>query len=143
MNQLRLARRETMKTINTIRKNTSIMIGFTLLLLTAGPAAAGGTALPGYEWMPSSNRTILLQPGWITSCQKDFIVENPSEAPATVRIDLGIEPYRIDHIDTNGKHLFELRENLSFAKQLGKTVHIDDVALVRNASDRSVVRVHC
>jgi len=132
-----------MKTINTIRKNTAIMIGFTLFLLTAGPAAAGETAFPGYEWMHGADRTILLKPGWVTSCQKDFIIENPSNVPATVRIDLGIEPYRTERIEQNGRQLFELRPNLSFAKQRGKTVHMDDVALVRNAGDSSPVRVHC
>lgn len=132
-----------MTPLNTIRKNTAIMIGFTLLLLSAGPAAAGETALPGYEWMHGADRTVLLQPGWVTSCHQDFIIENPTEVPATVRIDLGIEPYRIDRIDPNGRQLFDLRTSLSFAKQLGKTVHIDDVALVHNASDNASVRVHC
>lgn len=129
--------------MNTIRKNTGIMLLFTLLLVSSEPAVAGETATLGYEWMHGPNSTVLLKPGWVTSCQKDFIVENLADTEATVRIDLGIERYHTDSLGTNEKRLYSLRESLSFAKQLGKTVNMDDVAQVQNASPDAPIRVHC
>ncbi|MCF8721437.1 hypothetical protein [Nitrospina gracilis] len=129
--------------MNTIRKNSAIMILCALILASAGTASAGETRVGGYEWMHGPNSTVLLKPGWVTSCQNDFIIENSSSTRARVQVDLGIEKFRTDSITSNGKRLYSMRESLSFAKQLGKTVHMDDVALVRNESKEAAVRVHC
>ena len=41
------------------------------------------------------------------------------------------------------KRGYELIPSLSFAKQLGKTVDIDDVAMIKNTSEKSKVSIHC
>ncbi|MGP0628333.1 hypothetical protein ACTRW9_01345 [Nitrospina sp. 32_T5] len=129
--------------MNTIRKSFAIMIMCALILAPSVKAPASETKTGGYEWMHGPNSTVLLKPGWVTSCQNDFVIENDSETGATVRVDLGIEKFSTDAITSNGKRLYSIRESLSFAKQLGKTVYMDDVAQVRNESKNSTVRVHC
>ncbi|NIQ02090.1 MAG: hypothetical protein GWM98_18160 [Nitrospinaceae bacterium] len=86
---------------------------------------------------------VILNPGWRTSCHRDFVLENLDPAEAEVAIQLGIEPFARDSIPANGKRLYRLETSLAFAKQLGKTVTLDDVAIIMNQSENSRVRVHC
>ena len=86
---------------------------------------------------------VILKPGWVTSCHTNFVLENLGDESAEVAITLGIEEFSTDRLGVWGKRNYNLRENLSFAKQLGKSVTMDDVALVRNHSASSNIRVHC
>ena len=49
----------------------------------------------------------------------------------------------IDIINPWNKRGYNLVAKISFEKQLGKTVNIDDVALIKNSSDNSRVSIHC
>ena len=86
---------------------------------------------------------IVLEPNWRSSCSSNFVIENLSNKPAVVRITMGRDGTIQDTIPQWDKRGYDLRYRLSFAKQLGKTVDIDDVALIENMSPNSRVSVHC
>ena len=128
-----------MKTLN---KYTALMFLVYGLVLIRPDA----WAYPGKHHYISenySNEMTVLNPGWRTSCNSNFVVENLNENPAEIQIHLGQEAYQSDSIMGNGKRLYDLRKSLSFAKQLGKTVTMDDVALVTNHSENSSILIHC
>lgn len=128
-----------MKTLERYISLLFLVFGFTLFGLDAW-------ANPGQRVNISedySNEMTILNPGWRSSCHSNFVVENLDENTAEIQIRLGWEVYKEDSIMGNGKRLYDLRESLSFAKQLGKTVTMDDVALVTNQSETSSIRIHC
>ena len=86
---------------------------------------------------------IVLQPGWKSSCDTNFVLENLGKNPAKVKITMGKDGQLNDTINRWDKRGYDLISNLSFAKQLGKTVDIDDVAMIENRSKDSRVSVHC
>jgi len=86
---------------------------------------------------------IVLEPGWRSSCDANFVLENLGEKPAEVKITLGKDGLLNDTIHRWDKRGYDLISSLSFAKQLGKTVDIDDVAMIENRSADSRVSVHC
>ncbi len=114
----------------------SLMTGILFL------APAGTSANYSKNYTPAGD-VMTLQPGWISSCQNDFVIENMGEEHANVKIKLGIEEFKMESIPKWEKRSYDLRHELTLAKQLGKTVHIDDVALIKNTSGDSDVRVHC
>jgi hypothetical protein len=85
----------------------------------------------------------ILNPSWTISCESNFVVENLSDQEAEISISLGIEGFTEDPMTASEKRGYDLRQSLAFAKQLGKTVTMDDVALITNNSDNARVRVHC
>ena len=86
---------------------------------------------------------IILEPGWRSSCSSDFVVQNLSKDMAQIEITLGKDGKIKDVIYQWDKRGYELIPSLHFAKQLGKTVDIDDVAMIKNTSQKSKVSVHC
>ena len=86
---------------------------------------------------------IILEPGWRSSCSSDFVVQNLSKDMAQIEITLGKDGKIKDVIYQWDKRGYELIPSLSFAKQLGKTVDIDDVAMIKNTSKNSKVSIHC
>ena len=92
--------------------------------------------------MTSLNQTIL-EPGWRSSCDSSFVVENLGDDWVEVKIIMGKDGTIQDSIQKWDKRGYDLKYNLSFAKQLGKTVDIDDVAIIENLSKDSNVNVHC
>ena len=85
----------------------------------------------------------VLNPGWRSSCNSNFVIENIGKDFARIEISLGKDGKIIDIITPWGKRGYNLVEKISFEKQLGKTVDIDDVALIKNSSDHSRISVHC
>ena len=85
----------------------------------------------------------VLEPGWRMSCSSDFVIENVSKDFARIEISLGRDGKIIDIINPWNKRGYNLVEKISFEKQLGKTVNIDDVALIKNSSDNSRISIHC
>jgi hypothetical protein len=88
------------------------------------------------------NQTVL-EPGWRSSCDSSFVIENLGNNWVEVKISLGKDGTIQDTIQQWDKRGYNLRNSLSFAKQLGKTVDIDDVAMIENLSKDSKVSVHC
>ena len=86
---------------------------------------------------------MVFEPGWKSSCSSDFIVQNLSKDMAKIEITIGKDGKITDVIYQWDKRGYELIPSLSFAKQLGKTVEIDDVAIIKNTSQNSKVRTHC
>jgi hypothetical protein len=88
------------------------------------------------------NQTVL-EPGWRSSCDSSFVIENLGDDWVEVKIILGKDGTIQDTIQKWDKRGYDLKYNLSFAKQLGKTVDIDDVAIIENLSKDSKVSVYC
>ena len=87
---------------------------------------------------------IVLEPGWKSSCSSDFVIQNLNNKDlAKVEITLGKDGKIKDVIHQWEKRGYELIPILSFAKQLGKTVDIDDIAIIENTSQNSKVSIHC
>lgn len=86
---------------------------------------------------------VVLEPGWRSSCNANFVLENLGKSPAEVRITLGKDGRLQDTIHRWDKRGYDLISSLSFAKQLGKTVDVDDVAIIENLSKDSRVSIHC
>ena len=103
-------------------------------------------AEPNYPSM-SRNVTpmhqIVLEPGWRSTCNSNFVVENLDDNPAEIQITMGKDGKITDRISQWNKREYDLVSSLSFAKQLGKTVDIDDVAMIKNMSKDSRVSIHC
>ena len=128
-----------MKSLKTHISLTLLTLGLTLFSLNSWASTSQRINIAE----DYSNEMTVLNPGWRSSCHSNFVVENLNEATAEIQIRLGQEIYKEDLIMGNGKRLYDLRKSLSFAKQLGKTVTMDDVALVTNQSDNSSVRIYC
>ena len=123
-------------------------------LMSVGMAAALGLSITtkkiyaGADY-PSMTRNatpmhqIILEPGWRSSCSSNFVVQNLSKDMAYIEITLGKDGKIKDVIYQWDKRGYELIPSLSFAKQLGKTVEIDDVAMIKNTSKNSKVSIHC
>jgi len=123
-------------------------------LLGLGIAAALGlsitttTIYAGADY-PSMTRNatpmhqIVLEPGLKSSCRSDFLVQKLGKDMAQIEITLGKDGKVQDVIYQWDKRGYELIPSLSFAKQLGKTVDINDVAMIKNTSQKSKVSMHC
>ncbi len=112
-----------------------------LVALLAVPSLAGA----GYSQrnFTSVDEPITLRSGWVSSCQGDFVVENMGNDQARILIQLGIEEFKTEVIPKWEKRAYDLRHDLTLAKQLGKSVHINDVAQVKNISEESEVKIYC
>ena len=88
------------------------------------------------------NQTVL-EPGWRSSCDSSFVIENLGDNWVEVKITFGKDGTIQDTIQQWSKRGYDLKYSLSFAKQLGKTVDIDDVAMIENLSKDSKINVHC
>ncbi|MEK9630109.1 MAG: hypothetical protein VW455_13950 [Nitrospinota bacterium] len=116
------------------------IVGITLSM--AAPIhAADGTGYASRNITPMNQ--IVLEPGWRSSCSSNFVVENLGEHPAVIQITMGRDGMIEDRIHQWDKRGYDLVQSLSFAKQLGKTVDIDDVAMIKNLSKDSKVSIHC
>ncbi len=111
-------------------------------LAVAQPAQVQADYSEAETGMTPMNR-IVLEPGWRSSCDSSFVVENLGNRPAQIKVRMGVDGELKDTIQKWSKRGYDLIYNLSFAKQLGKTVNIDDVALIENLSKNSRVSVHC
>ena len=83
------------------------------------------------------------EPGWRSSCNSSFVVENMGDDWVEVKIILGKDGSIQDSIQKWDKRGYDLKYNLSFAKQLGKTINIDDVAIIENMNEDSKINLHC
>ena len=98
---------------------------------------------------PDTNRNMtplnetILEPGWRSSCDSSFVVENLGDDWVEVKIIMGKDGTIQDSIQKWDKRGYDLKYNLSFAKQLGKTVDIDDVAIIENLSKDSKISTNC
>ena len=122
-----------------------MVLGITLAL---GLSVTTTTIYAGVDYPSMTRNTtpmpqIVLEPGWRSSCNSDFVVQNLSKDMAQIQITLGKDGKIKDLIYQWDKRGYELIPNLSFAKQLGKTVDIDDVAMIKNISKNSKVSIHC
>ena len=87
---------------------------------------------------------IVIEPGWKSSCSSYFVIQNLNNNDlAKVEITLGKDGKIKDVIQEWDKRGYELIPILSLAKQLGKTVDIDDIAILENTSENSKVSIHC
>ena len=111
-------------------------------LFTAAPLYAGADYPSMSRNATPMNQTVL-EPGWRSSCNSNFVIENLGEKPAEIRITMGKDGIIRDKVDRWDKRGYNLVRSLSFAKQLGKTVDIDDVAMIKNMSKDSKVSIHC
>ncbi|QPJ64692.1 MAG: hypothetical protein G3M78_04515 [Candidatus Nitrohelix vancouverensis] len=84
---------------------------------------------------------IVLEPGWRTSCESNSVIANLGERAAKVSIRMGKDALIRDTIED--KRGYDLISALSFAKQLGRSVDLNDVALIENHSADARVRIHC
>ena len=128
-----------MKTLETYVSLTLLVFGLTLLTLEAWAYPGNRHFIPEHY----SNEMTVLDLGWKSSCQSNFVIENLDEYTAEIQVNLGKEIYKEDSIMGNGKRFYDLRDSLSFAKQLEKTVTMDDVALVTNKSKIASILIHC
>ena len=117
-----------------------IVVGLGLSLTTTIYAGAN---YPSMTRNATPMHQIVLEPGWRSSCSSDFVVQNLSKGMAQIEITLGKDGKIKDVINQWDKRGYELIPSLSFAKQLGKTVDIDDVAMIKNISKTSKVSIHC
>jgi len=85
----------------------------------------------------------VLETGWRSSCESNFVIQNLGEEVAKVKITLGKDGKIQDTIQRWDKRGYDLTSILSFSKQLGKTVNIDDVALIENMSKDSRLSFNC
>ncbi|MDA0692834.1 MAG: hypothetical protein O3A78_04670 [Nitrospinae bacterium] len=108
----------------------------------AAPVKAGADYPTKSRNATPMNQTIL-EPGWRSSCDTSFVVENLGDDWVEVKITMGKDGIIKDSIQNWDKRGYDLRYNLSFSKQLGKSVNIDDVAIIENLSKDSKINVHC
>jgi len=127
--------------MKTKRMGWLALTSLALVLVWALPSFSSTTVNRGYTSF--SEDAIILQPGWVASCHKDFLVENLGDEEAEIFVALGIELFSRDSVLVNGKRLYDLRDNLALAKQLGKSVTMTDVAQIRNHSENTPVVLHC
>ena len=126
-----------------IKKLMGLGIAAALGLSTTTTTIYAGADYPSMTRNATPMHQIVLQPGWRSSCSSDFVVQNLSKNMAQIEITLGKDGKIKDVIYQWDKRGYELIPSLSFAKQLGKTVDIDDVAMIKNTSKNSKVSVHC
>jgi hypothetical protein len=110
-------------------------------MLTSSPLFAE----PNYPSMSTSVtplHQIVLESGWRSTCNSKFVVENLGDNPAEIQITMGKDGKITDRISQLNKRGYELVRSLSLAKQLGKTVDIDDTAMIKNMSKDSRVSIH-
>ena len=86
---------------------------------------------------------IVAEPGWRSTCHSNFVVENLGDNLSEIQITIGKYGKIIDKISQWNKRGYDLVSSLYFAKQLGKTVDIDDVAMIKNMSKDSRVSINC
>ena len=129
-----------------MKTNTLIISGMTLftgaILMSQTVLAKTDTTYNPYRPNVMAEEGIL-KPSWTMSCESNFVIENLGDEDAEISISLGIEGFTENQMTASEKRGYDIRESLAFAKQLGKTVTMDDVALITNNSENAHVRVHC
>ena len=124
-------------------------IGFLAPICMVAATLFTATSLYAGADYPSMSRNVtpmnqtVLEPGWRSSCNSNFVIENLGEKPAEIRITMGKDGIIRDKVDRWDKRGYNLVRSISFAKQLGKTVDIDDVAMIKNMSKDSKVSLNC
>lgn len=94
------------------------------------------------EWYQGEGT--VLHPGAATFCSKNFTIENKGSSDAEVDLILGNEKFSQETIPLGNTRSYDLRENLSKAKLMGKAVSMKDSAFIMNISpDSSNLRVYC
>jgi hypothetical protein len=91
-------------------------------------------AEPNYPCMAKNIRPmhqIVLEPGWRSTYNSNFVVENLGDNPAEIQITMGKDGKITDRISYWNKQGYELVSSLSFSKQLDKTLDIVDVAMIK------------
>ena len=126
-----------------IKKLTGLGIAAALALSITSTSIYAGADYPSMTRNTTPMHQIVLEPGWRSSCGSDFVVQNLGKDIAQIEITLGKDGKIKDVIYQWDKRGYELIPSLSFAKQLGKTVDIDDVAMIKNTSQKSKVSIHC
>jgi hypothetical protein len=86
---------------------------------------------------------VILKPGWRSSCSSNFVIENIDKNFALIEITIGKDGKVLDAISLWDKRGFNLIKKISFSKQLGNTVVIDDVAMIKNTSKNYRLNIHC
>ena len=126
-----------------IKKIMGLGISAALGLSITSTSIYAGADYPSMTRNATPMHQVVLEPGWRSSCSSDFVVQNLGKDMAQIEITLGKDGKVQDVIYQWDKRGYELIPSLSFAKQLGKTVDIDDVAMIRNTSQKSRVGIHC
>jgi len=107
------------------------VIGFTFGQSSADTASAGFDA-----------EISVLQPGMASSCPDNFMIENPGNDKAELKVVLGDKAFTEEWIHPQAKQHYNRKGTLSLAKLRGEQVAIDDVATIINQSDKEI-RLHC
>ncbi|MFQ5673712.1 MAG: hypothetical protein ACE5G9_11500 [Nitrospinales bacterium] len=107
------------------------VIGFTFGQSAADTASAEFTA-----------EISILEPGMASSCPDDFMVENPGNDKAELRVVLGDKAFNEEWVQAKAKKHYNRKGTLSLAKLKGEQVAIDDVATIINKSEKQI-RLHC
>jgi len=137
------------KELLNFRKAGTKSIAFVFPICLIAASILTSTPIKAEADYPSMSRNvtpihqIVLEPGWRSSCDSNFVIENLGNNPAEIQITLGKDGKIMDRISQWDKRGYDLIRSLSFAKQLGKTVDIDDVAMIKNMSKDSKVSIHC
>ena len=126
-----------------IKKTFAFGIAAALGISITSTEIYAGADYPSMTRNSTPMHQIVLEPGWRASCNSDFVVQNLGKEMAQIEITLGKDGKIKDVIYQWDKRGYELIPSLSFAKQLGKTVDIDDVAMIMNTSKNSKVSIHC
>ena len=126
-----------------IKKFMSLGIATALGLSITSTAIYAGADYPSMTRNATPMHQVVLEPGWRSSCSSDFVVQNLGKDMVQIAITLGKDGKIKDVIYQWDKRGYELVPSLSFAKQLGKTVDIDDVAMINKTSEKSKVSTHC
>ena len=126
-----------------IKKLMGLGIAAALGLSTTTTTIYAGADYPSMTRNATPMHQIVLEPGWRSSCSSDFVVQNLGKDMAQIEITLGKDGKIKDLIYQWDKRGYKLIPSLSFAKQLGKTVDVDDVAIIKNTSQKSKVSIHC
>ena len=126
-----------------IKKLVGLGIATVLGLSITTTKIYAGADYPSMTKNATPMHQIILEPGWRSSCSSDFVGSNLSKDMAQIEITLGKDGKIKDVIYQWDKRGYELIPSLSFAKQLGKNVDIDDVAIIKNTSQKSKVSIQC
>jgi hypothetical protein len=111
-------------------------------ILTSSPLfAEPNYPLMGRNVTPMHQK--VLEPGWRSTYNSSFVVENLVDNPAEIQITMGKDGKITDRISQSNKRGYEVVSSLSFARQFCKTVDINDVVIIKNLSKDSRVSIHC
>ena len=91
----------------------------------------------------SSPEAAILDPGTVSSCQNDFVVENMDQSEAELKIVLGNEEFITERFKAREFKAYGIQGSLSQALLEGKRVSMSDWATIFNTDKSARVRLHC